>query len=78
MRAILDVLAFLGIMVIMIAALFWLEPDAGSVLRPWSWVLAVGAAYLAHRILMWIANAKPRWQVERDRQEQAPENQLSK
>ena len=78
-RAVLDVVAFLGIMAAMIAVLMFLDGgSSGSIFNPFSWIWTIGGAYLAHRFFKWIANTKPRWQVERESQERVERNSFPK
>jgi hypothetical protein len=67
-RTLFDILAFLAIII----AFFVLEAlGEGSSRNPLTWILTIVGAYGSHLLINWIYSAKPRWQTERESQEQS-------
>lgn len=71
-RTLLDVAIFIAVLVALMFTFF--IGDGWSFTNPLSWLTAASGAYAFHRLLKLIYSAKPRWQIERERDDQLKSN----
>ena len=69
MRTLLDAVIFIAILIALMVTFFM--AGEWSLTNPLTWLSAGVGAYAFHHLLKWIYSTKPRWQTEREREQQS-------